>query len=87
MVKLGLMRRGHGIEILVGVDVDTTQFPLSPRGRGGSRDSGGRRGGGARLHRYLAEFDFRYSNRVALSYNDAGRADNLLKGITGKRLT
>ena len=39
------------------------------------------------LHRYLAEFDFRYSNRVALGYNDADRADNLLKGVTGKRLT
>ena len=39
------------------------------------------------LHRYLAEFDFRYSNRVALGYNDADRAVNLLKGISGKRLT
>jgi hypothetical protein len=39
------------------------------------------------LHRYLAEFDFRYSNRVALGYNDADRADTLLKGVTGKRLT
>ena len=39
------------------------------------------------LHRYLAEFDFRYSNRIALGYNDADRADTLLKGITGKRLT
>lgn len=39
------------------------------------------------LHRYLAEFDFRYSNRVALGYNDADRADTLLKGIVGKRLT
>ena len=39
------------------------------------------------LHRYLAEFDFRYSNRVALGYNDADRADALLKGIVGKRLT
>jgi transposase-like protein len=38
------------------------------------------------LHRYLAEFDFRYSNRVALGYNDADRADNLLKGVTGRRL-
>lgn len=38
------------------------------------------------LHRYLAEFDFRYSNRIALGYNDADRADALLKGITGKRL-
>jgi len=39
------------------------------------------------LHRYVAEFEFRYSNRVALGYNDADRADALLKGITGKRLT
>ena len=39
------------------------------------------------LHRYLAEFDFRYSNRVALGYNDTDRADVLLKGIIGKRLT
>lgn len=39
------------------------------------------------LHRYLAEFNFRYSNRVALGYNDADRADVLLRGIIGKRLT
>ena len=39
------------------------------------------------LHRYLAEFDFRYTNRVALGYNDADRADILLSGIVGKRLT
>jgi transposase-like protein len=39
------------------------------------------------LHRYLAEFDFRYSNRIALGYNDADRADIMLKGIVGKRLT
>jgi len=38
------------------------------------------------LHRYLAEFDFRYSNRAALGCNDADRADRLLKGIVGKRL-
>ncbi|MBO9604017.1 MAG: IS1595 family transposase [Novosphingobium sp.] len=39
------------------------------------------------LHRYVAEFNFRYSNRVALGYNDTDRADNLLRGIIGKRLT
>ncbi len=39
------------------------------------------------LHRYLAEFDFRYTNRVALGHNDADRADTMLKGIIGKRLT
>ena len=39
------------------------------------------------LHRYLAEFDFRYSNRVKLGYNDADRADRALLGVKGKRLT
>jgi hypothetical protein len=39
------------------------------------------------LHRYLAEFDFRYSHRVALGYNDEDRAALLAKGIVGKRLT
>jgi transposase-like protein len=39
------------------------------------------------LHRYLAEFDFRHNNRVALGVNDTERADNILSGITGKRLT
>lgn len=39
------------------------------------------------LHRYLAEFDFRYSNRVALGVDDHERADRALKGIVGKRLT
>jgi transposase-like protein len=39
------------------------------------------------LHRYLAEFDFRYSNRVALGTNDEARAEKLAKGIVGKRLT
>lgn len=39
------------------------------------------------LHRYLAEFEFRYNNRVALGCNDSDRADALLAGIVGKRLT
>lgn len=39
------------------------------------------------LHRYLSEFDFRYSHRVALGFNDEARTDKVLKGIVGKRLT
>jgi transposase-like protein len=39
------------------------------------------------LQRYLTEFDFRYSNRVALGINDDARAQIALKGIEGKRLT
>ena len=39
------------------------------------------------LHRYLAEFDFRYNNRVKLGCGDVERADRALRGIVGKRLT
>jgi transposase-like protein len=39
------------------------------------------------LSRYLAEFDFRYSNRVALGVSDVSRAARILKGAEGKRLT
>ena len=39
------------------------------------------------LHRYMAEFDFRYNNRIALGVDDEARADQILKGIVGKRLT
>jgi len=39
------------------------------------------------LHRYVAEFDFRYSNRVGLGVNDIARTDTLLAGVVGKRLT
>ena len=39
------------------------------------------------LHRYLAEFDFRYNNRVALGVDDETRASKMIKGAQGKRLT
>ena len=39
------------------------------------------------LHRYLREFDFRYSNRSALGVEDTERAHIALKGAEGKRLT
>jgi transposase-like protein len=39
------------------------------------------------LHRYLAEFDFRYNNRAKLGVDDASRAATLAEGIVGKRLT
>ena len=38
------------------------------------------------LHRYLAEFDFRYSNRIALGVDDQNRASRALEGVKGKRL-
>lgn len=39
------------------------------------------------LQRYVDEFDFRFSNRKALGIDDNQRADLLLKGVVGKRLT
>jgi hypothetical protein len=39
------------------------------------------------LHRYVAEFDFRYNNRVKLGVDDQERTGNALRGIVGKRLT
>ncbi len=38
------------------------------------------------LHRYVAEFEFRYNNRVALGVDDAMRAKAALGGAKGKRL-
>jgi hypothetical protein len=38
------------------------------------------------LHRYLAEFDFRYSNRVAIGADDVERTTRAIKGAEGKRL-
>lgn len=38
------------------------------------------------LHRYLAEFDFRYNYRVALGVDDQARASRALVSVKGKRL-
>ena len=39
------------------------------------------------LHRYLAEFDYRYNERSALGVNDRERMTKSVQGIVGKRLT
>ena len=41
----------------------------------------------AHLHRYLAEFEFRYNNRIANGVDDRARGNAALAGIVGKRLT
>lgn len=38
------------------------------------------------LHRYLAEYDFRYNYRIRLGFDDAARAEEAIKGAEGKRL-
>lgn len=39
------------------------------------------------LHRYLAEYDFRFNHRVKLGFNDGDRATLAVKNAVGKRLT
>lgn len=43
--------------------------------------------GKVHLHRYLAEFDFRYNNRMALGVHDFERAEKILGQVSGRRLT
>jgi hypothetical protein len=38
------------------------------------------------LHRYVAEFDFRYSNRSKLGIEDVERSEKAISGAAGKRL-
>ncbi len=39
------------------------------------------------LHRYVAEFEFRYTHRERTGFNDGERSEQALLGIVGKRLT
>jgi transposase-like protein len=39
------------------------------------------------LHRYLAEFDFRYNHRIRLGIGDIERTRAAIRGVEGKRLT
>jgi transposase-like protein len=39
------------------------------------------------LHRYLAEFDFRYNHRSGKGTDDPARAEKVLEGVVGRRLT
>jgi len=39
------------------------------------------------LQRYAVEFDFRWNHRTNMGFSDAQRADAVLRGVSGKRLT
>lgn len=43
--------------------------------------------GEAHLHRYLSEFEFRYNRRAGLGWTDTMRAEDAVRGASGKRLT
>ena len=94
-VKIGEQFAGHGhtnhaageyvsrLNPLVHTNTVEGSFSIFKRGMRGIYQHCTKR----HLHRYLAEFDFRYSNRIALGVNDVARADTLLAGVVGKRLT
>lgn len=76
----------HGNDEYVRGDVTTNTvegyFSIFKRGMKGVYQHCGEK----HLHRYLAEFDFRYSNRSKLGVNDAQRAAKIVEGAKGKRL-
>lgn len=57
-------------------------FSIFKRGMKGVYQHCGKR----HLHRYLAEYDFRYNERAALGVNDVERTARALSGIVGRRL-
>ena len=77
----------HGAEEYVRGDVTTNTvegyFSIFKRGMKGVYQHCGKQ----HLHRYAAEFAFRYSNRVANGIGDTARAALIIKGAEGKRLT
>lgn len=83
----GVVRHGQGEYVATDRTIHTNTiegyFSIFKRGMKGVYQHCGKR----HLHRYLAEFDFRYTERQANGVNDAARADLLLAGAVGKRLT
>jgi transposase-like protein len=81
----GVVRHSRGQYGLGDVHTNTVEgyFSIFKRGMRGIYQWCGKK----HLHRYLAEFDFRYSNREANGVDDRARADLLLAGVVGKRLT
>jgi transposase-like protein len=81
----GVVRHGKEEYVVGDVHTNTIEgyFSIFKRGMKGVYQHCGKQ----HLHRYLAEFDFRYNNRSALCVEDSQRHRNALTGITGKRLT
>ena len=81
----GVVRHGREEYVVGEVHTNTIEgyFSIFKRGMKGVYQHCGKK----HLHRYLAEFDFRYSNRVKLGVNDTERSALALVGIVGRRLT
>lgn len=65
----------------VGINASENFFSIVKRGITGVYHSVSE----AHLHRYLAEFDFRYNNRSGLGVEDTERARKAVAGVAGKR--
>ncbi len=80
----GVVRHGAGEYGRGEIHTNTIEgsFSIFKRGMKGVYQHCGKQ----HLHRYLAEFEFRYTNRVATGVNDGERSKRALGGIVGKRL-
>jgi transposase-like protein len=83
--KTDSVRHAHGEYVKGDVHTNTVEgyFSILKRGITGVYHAVSE----AHLHRYLKEFDFRYSNRIALGVDDVLRTMRAIKGAEGKRLT
>jgi hypothetical protein len=70
-------------DVIVHTNTVENVFSVFKRGRKGVYHHCGE----SHLHRYLAEFSFRYNRRSGLGIEDAERVADIAKGATGKRLT
>ena len=80
----GVVRHGREEYVVGEVHTNTIEgyFSIFKRGMKGVYQHCGKQ----HLHRYLAEFDFRYNNRIKLGVDDRERAGKALRGVIGKRL-
>jgi hypothetical protein len=78
----GEYARGKGADLVTSNTVEG-YFSIFKRGMVGVYQHCGEQ----HLHRYVTEFDFRYSNRAKLGIDDAMRTTKALEGAEGKRLT
>ncbi len=81
--EYGRTEEREGVEINVNTNTVEGYYSIFKRGMKGVYQHCAEH----HLHRYLAEFDFRYNNRTALGIDDAVRSLVALNGFKGRRLT
>jgi hypothetical protein len=81
----GTVNHGAGEYVRGGAHTNTIEgyFSILKRGINGTYHHVSQQ----HLKRYLAEFDFRYNERMVLGVSDEARTTKALSGIVGKRLT